>query len=66
MKQQKWDSENISDQKGKVVVVTGSSSGLGHETAKVLASRNATVIVAVCNEVKGNAVKPRLFVHLLS
>jgi len=55
MKHQKWDSENISDQKGKVVIVTGSSSGLGFETAKVLANKNATVIVAVRNEEKGNA-----------
>ena len=55
MKQQKWDGENISDQEGKVVIVTGSSSGLGYETAKVLANKNATVIVAVRNEVKGNA-----------
>ena len=55
MKQQKWDSENISDQKGKVIIVTGSSTGLGYETAKVLADKNATVIVAVWNEAKGNA-----------
>ena len=55
MKQQKWDSKKISDQKGKVVIVTGSSGGLGYETAKALANRNATVIVAVRNEVKGVA-----------
>ena len=54
MKQQKWDSENISDQKGKVIIVTGSSSGLGYEAARVLANKNATVIVAVRNKEKGD------------
>ena len=63
MKQQKWDSENVSDQKGIVVIVTGSSSGLGYETAKVLANKNATVIVAVRNEVKGNAAVKKIKVE---
>jgi NAD(P)-dependent dehydrogenase (short-subunit alcohol dehydrogenase family) len=63
MKQQKWDSENISDQKGKVIIVTGSSSGLGYETAKVLADKNATVIVAVRNEAKGNAAVEKIKVE---
>ena len=60
MKQQNWDGENISDQNGKVVVVTGSRSGLGYETAKVLANKNATVIVAVRNELKGNAAVEKI------
>ena len=63
MKQQNWDGENISDQNGKVVVVTGSSSGLGYETAKVLANKNATVVVAVRNELKGNAAVEKIKVE---
>jgi len=72
MKPQKWDSENISDQTGKVVIVTGSSSGLGYETAKVLAHKNATVVIAVRDEVKGNAAiekikveNPNADIHLM-
>jgi len=63
MKQQKWDSENILDQEGKVVIVTGSNSGLGYEAAEVLANKNATVIVAVRNEVKGNAAVEKIKVE---
>ncbi len=53
--QTKWDSKNISDQRGKVVIVTGSSSGIGLETAKILAGKNAIVIIAVRNLKKGEA-----------
>jgi NAD(P)-dependent dehydrogenase (short-subunit alcohol dehydrogenase family) len=60
MKQQKWDSENISDQKGRVIIVTGSNSGLGYEAAKVLVDKNASVIVAVRNEEKGNAAVEKI------
>lgn len=54
MKAQKWDANNISSQQGRVVIVTGSSSGIGFETARVLASKEATVIIAVRNLQKGN------------
>ena len=60
MKQQKWDSKNISDQKGKVVIITGANSGLGYETARVLANKNATIIVAVRNQEKGNAALEKI------
>lgn len=48
-----WDNNNIPDQKGKIVIVTGSSSGIGLQTAGVLASKNASVILAVRNLSKG-------------
>lgn len=54
MSKQKWDENNISDQNGRVVIVTGSSSGIGYETARVLANKNAEVIIAVRNQQKGD------------
>lgn len=54
-KNQKWTAENISDQKGRVAIVTGSSSGIGYEAARVMANKNAEVIIAVRNQVKGDA-----------
>lgn len=40
-----WTSELIPDLTGKVVVITGGNSGIGLETVKVLANKNATVVV---------------------
>jgi NAD(P)-dependent dehydrogenase (short-subunit alcohol dehydrogenase family) len=56
----KWDSKDIPDQKGRVAIVTGSSSGIGYETARVLAEKNATVIIAVRNQQKGNAALEKI------
>lgn len=55
MKNENWTAENIPNQKGKVAIVTGSSSGIGFEAARVLAEKQATVIIAVRNADKGNA-----------
>ncbi|MGB6338456.1 MAG: SDR family NAD(P)-dependent oxidoreductase [Candidatus Aminicenantaceae bacterium] len=60
MSKQKWDSGDIPDQKGRVVIVTGSSSGIGYETARVLANKNATVVIAVRNLQKGNAALDKI------
>jgi NAD(P)-dependent dehydrogenase (short-subunit alcohol dehydrogenase family) len=55
-----WDAENIPDQGGTVVVVTGSSGGIGYETARVLANKNAAVIIAVRNLEKGHAAAQKI------
>ena len=57
---EKWDASNIIDQKGKVVLVTGASSGIGFEAAKILANKNAKVIVAVRNLDKGKVALEKI------
>ncbi len=57
MSKNKWTVENMPDQSGRIAVVTGSSSGIGYEAARVLAEKNSKVIIAVRNQQKGeNAV----------
>src|SRR6266850_2912267 len=60
MRNNEWNPENISDRSGTVVVVTGSSSGIGYETARVLANKHAEVIIAVRNLEKGHAASQRI------
>ena len=57
---EKWDVSNIVDQKGKVAIVTGASSGIGFEAAKVLANKNARVILAVRNLDKGKSALEKI------
>jgi NAD(P)-dependent dehydrogenase (short-subunit alcohol dehydrogenase family) len=60
MKNENWTAENIPNQKGRVVVVTGSSSGIGYEAARVLANKEATVIIAVRNLEKGSKAAEKI------
>ncbi len=60
MSQQKWDSHDVPDQRGRVAIITGSSSGIGYETARVLAAKNATVIIAVRNLEKGQSALEKI------
>ncbi len=53
----KWTAKNVTDQSGRVAIITGSSSGIGFEAAKVLAAKNAKVIIAVRNLQKGDTAK---------
>ncbi|UMB68956.1 SDR family NAD(P)-dependent oxidoreductase [Mycobacterium paraterrae] len=49
----KWTTADIPDQTGRVAVITGSNTGLGFETAAVLAAKGAHVVLAVRNLDKG-------------
>jgi NAD(P)-dependent dehydrogenase (short-subunit alcohol dehydrogenase family) len=42
----RWSAADVPDQSGRTAVVTGAAAGLGLQTAKVLAARGATVVLA--------------------
>jgi NAD(P)-dependent dehydrogenase (short-subunit alcohol dehydrogenase family) len=60
MSTKKWNTQDIPDQKGKVVIITGATSGLGKEAAKVFAEKGATVVLSVRNIEKAKAVKDEI------
>ena len=65
MKQKKWNSDYIFDQKGKTIIVTGSSSGIGFEAARILALKNGEVIIAVRNPEKGGKAVEKIISEIL-
>jgi NAD(P)-dependent dehydrogenase (short-subunit alcohol dehydrogenase family) len=56
LRKSKWDWNNIPDQKGRIIVVTGATSGIGKETARVVAKKKGAVILAIRNMEKGQVV----------
>ena len=57
---QKWTSADVPDQSGRIAVVTGANSGLGYDTAAVLADKGAHVVLAVRNLEKGAQAADRI------
>ncbi|SNT30826.1 NAD(P)-dependent dehydrogenase, short-chain alcohol dehydrogenase family [Streptosporangium subroseum] len=53
MPRQRWTAADVPGQHGRVAVITGANTGVGFETAKVLAARGASVVLAVRDVDKG-------------
>src|SRR6266571_2279066 len=56
----KWTSDAVPGQRGRLAVVTGANTGLGFETARVLAARGASVVLAVRDIEKGKRAAARI------
>ena len=56
----RWTENDVPDQTGRLAIVTGSNTGLGYDTARVLAGRGATVVMAVRDTAKGDAAAARI------
>lgn len=60
MRDDGWKFDDVPSQRGRVVVVTGANTGLGFETARLLAARDATVVLACRDPAKAAAAAERI------
>ena len=51
----KWTADDIPDQSGRSILITGASDGLGLASTRALAAKGAHVVMAVRNEAKARA-----------
>ena len=59
-----WTFDDIPDQTGRIAVVTGANTGIGLETARMLAQKGARVVLACRNPEKGEAAARRIAAEL--
>ena len=55
-----WTTDNIPHLKGKTAIITGANSGIGFETARVLAEKSANIVIAVRSVEKGEAAAEKI------
>lgn len=55
-----WETRDIPSQKGRVVLITGGTSGMGYEDALALSRAGAEVIIAARNEARGQETLARI------
>ena len=55
-----FTAEDIPDQSGKTILVTGSNTGIGFEAAKAFAGKGARVLLGVRNPAKGKDAQTRI------
>jgi NAD(P)-dependent dehydrogenase (short-subunit alcohol dehydrogenase family) len=60
MKRTRWGTDDMPDQSGRTVLVTGASDGLGLATAEALAAKGAHVLMACRNPDKGDRARARV------
>ena len=55
-----WTMADVGELQGKTILVTGSNTGIGYATAKLLASRGAKILMACRNPEKAGQAQERL------
>jgi NAD(P)-dependent dehydrogenase (short-subunit alcohol dehydrogenase family) len=60
MSKRTWALDDMPDQAGRTAVVTGANSGIGFETARALAQKGATVVLACRSPEKGEQALERI------
>lgn len=55
-----WTFDDIPDQTGRTAIVTGANSGIGFETARMLAKKGAEVVIACRSPQKGESALARI------